>query len=59
MNEQRSHHVHTHEKYESVNMQVDEFPRDPAGLPEAGRPALLEPAHGDTLDLRSRPWPNA
>ena len=47
--------MHTHEQHESVNMQVDEFPRDPAGLPEAGRPALLEPAHGDTLDLRVAP----
>src|SRR5829696_7065365 len=36
-------------------MQVDEFPRDPAGLPEAGRPALLELAHGDTLALRVAP----
>jgi FtsP/CotA-like multicopper oxidase with cupredoxin domain len=47
--------VPTHEQYDSVNMQVDEFPRDPAGLPEAGRPTLLELAHGDTLDLRVAP----
>jgi FtsP/CotA-like multicopper oxidase with cupredoxin domain len=31
------------------------FPTDPSGLPEATRPALLELADGDTLDLRVRP----
>lgn len=31
------------------------FPTDPAGLPEAGRPELLELADGDTLDLRVGP----
>jgi FtsP/CotA-like multicopper oxidase with cupredoxin domain len=29
----------------------DRFPTDPSGLPEAGRPALLELADGDTLEL--------
>ena len=31
------------------------FPTDPSGLPEAGRPPLLELAPGDTLDLRVGP----
>jgi len=31
------------------------FPTDPSGLPEAGRPQLLELAPGDTLDLRVGP----
>jgi hypothetical protein len=30
---------------------IESFPTDPSGLPEAGRPQLLELAHGDTLDL--------
>jgi FtsP/CotA-like multicopper oxidase with cupredoxin domain len=34
---------------------ADEFSRDPAGLPEAGRPRLLELADGDTLELRVGP----
>jgi FtsP/CotA-like multicopper oxidase with cupredoxin domain len=33
----------------------DQFPTDPSGLPEAGRPQLLELAHGDTLELRVAP----
>jgi FtsP/CotA-like multicopper oxidase with cupredoxin domain len=33
----------------------ESFPTDPAGLPEAGRPALLELAHGETLDLEVGP----
>jgi FtsP/CotA-like multicopper oxidase with cupredoxin domain len=33
----------------------DRFPTDPSGLPEAGRPQLLELAHGDTLELRVGP----
>jgi FtsP/CotA-like multicopper oxidase with cupredoxin domain len=33
----------------------ESFPTDPTGLPEAGRPALLELAHGDTLDLTVGP----
>jgi len=35
--------------------QRDRFPTDPSGLPEAGRPQLLELAHRDTLDLRVGP----
>jgi FtsP/CotA-like multicopper oxidase with cupredoxin domain len=35
--------------------QQDRFPTDPSGLAEAGRPQLLELAHGDTLDLRVGP----
>jgi FtsP/CotA-like multicopper oxidase with cupredoxin domain len=34
---------------------AESFPTDPTGLPEAGRPALLELAHGDTLDLQVGP----
>src|SRR5215211_1436092 len=33
----------------------ESFPTDPSGLPEAGRPQLLELAPGDTLDLRVGP----
>jgi FtsP/CotA-like multicopper oxidase with cupredoxin domain len=33
----------------------ESFPTDPSGLPEAGRPALLELADGDTLDLEIGP----
>jgi FtsP/CotA-like multicopper oxidase with cupredoxin domain len=40
-------HIHDDEQ--------DRFPTDPSGLPEATRPALLELAHGDTLDLRVGP----
>jgi Multicopper oxidase len=33
----------------------DQFPTDPSGLPEAGRPPLVELAPGDTLNLRVGP----
>jgi FtsP/CotA-like multicopper oxidase with cupredoxin domain len=33
----------------------DQFPTDPSGLAEAGRPQLLELAHGDILDLTVGP----
>ena len=36
-------------------MLAESFPTYPAGLPEAGRPTLLELAPGDTLDLRVGP----
>jgi FtsP/CotA-like multicopper oxidase with cupredoxin domain len=36
-------------------MAIESFPTDPSGLPEAGRPQLLELAHGDTLELRVGP----
>ena len=36
-------------------MPAQSFPTDPAGLPQATRPALLELADGDTLDLRVGP----
>jgi len=36
-------------------MSARSFPTDPSGLPEAGRPALLELANGDTLDLQVGP----
>src|SRR4249919_2009991 len=34
---------------------ADSFPTDPAGLPEARRPQLLELANGDILELRVGP----
>ncbi len=34
---------------------TDRFPTDTAGLPEAGRPELVELADGDTFDLRIAP----
>jgi FtsP/CotA-like multicopper oxidase with cupredoxin domain len=34
---------------------VESFPTDPTGLPEAGRPVLLELADGETLDLQVGP----
>jgi FtsP/CotA-like multicopper oxidase with cupredoxin domain len=34
---------------------TESFPTDPSGLPEAGRPQLLELADGDTLDLTVAP----
>jgi FtsP/CotA-like multicopper oxidase with cupredoxin domain len=34
---------------------IESFPTDPTGLPEAGRPQLLELAPGDTLDLQVGP----
>ncbi len=34
---------------------ADSFPTDPAGLPKASRPQLLELADGDTLELRVGP----
>ena len=36
-------------------MTATSFPTDPTGLPEAGRPELLELANGDTLDLQVGP----
>jgi FtsP/CotA-like multicopper oxidase with cupredoxin domain len=39
----------------SNHSERDRFPTDPTGLPEAGRPQLLELAHGDTLELRVGP----
>jgi FtsP/CotA-like multicopper oxidase with cupredoxin domain len=41
--------------YHGVSMAADEFSRDPSGLPEATRTALLELADGDTLDLQVGP----
>jgi FtsP/CotA-like multicopper oxidase with cupredoxin domain len=34
---------------------AESFPTDPTGLPQAGRPQVLELAHGDTLDLTVGP----
>ena len=36
---------------QSDPLATESFPTDPSGLPEAGRPQLLELAPGDTLDL--------
>jgi hypothetical protein len=36
-------------------MTAESFPTDPLGLPEAGRPQLLELADGDTLGAAG--WP--
>jgi FtsP/CotA-like multicopper oxidase with cupredoxin domain len=36
-------------------MPAQSFPTDPTGLPEAGRPQVLELTHGDTLDLQVGP----
>jgi FtsP/CotA-like multicopper oxidase with cupredoxin domain len=43
--------MHSHSDHD----QPDRFPTDPSGLPEAGRPRLLELADGDTLQLRVGP----
>jgi FtsP/CotA-like multicopper oxidase with cupredoxin domain len=45
--------MQTHEHGD--NLAADEFSRDSSGMSEAGRPALLELADGDTLDLRVAP----
>src|SRR6266542_6781013 len=39
----------------NASMPADSFPTDPAGLPEATRPMLLELADGDVLDLQVGP----
>lgn len=43
----------THEQH--ALMSAESFPTDPAGLPEATRPLLLEVADGDTFDLQVVP----
>jgi hypothetical protein len=45
--------VHHHSRPDPLA--TESFPTDPSGLPEAGRPQLLELAHGDTLELRVGP----
>jgi FtsP/CotA-like multicopper oxidase with cupredoxin domain len=44
-----------HHHTQSDPLATESFPTDPSGLPEAGRPQLLELAPGDTLDLRVGP----
>jgi Multicopper oxidase len=44
-----------HHHIQSDPLATDSFPTDPSGLPEAGRPQLLELGPGDTLDLRVGP----
>jgi FtsP/CotA-like multicopper oxidase with cupredoxin domain len=44
-----------HHTQPDSEMSTESFPTDPSGLPEAGRPALLELADGDTLDLQVGP----
>jgi hypothetical protein len=45
--------MHHHTQPDSP-MAPESFPTDPTGLPEAGRPALLELADGDTLGAAGR-----
>ena len=40
---------------QSDPLATESFPTDPSGLPEAGRPRLLELAPGDTLELQVGP----
>ena len=42
-------------KFEAPRTQGEEFPTDPSGLPEATRPAQLELADGEVLELRLAP----
>ena len=44
-----------HDAHSDVSPPALSFPTDPSGLPEAGRPALLELADGDRLELRVAP----
>jgi FtsP/CotA-like multicopper oxidase with cupredoxin domain len=44
-----------HDTQPDPAMPTESFPTDPSGLPEAGRPELLELAPGDTLDLQVGP----
>jgi FtsP/CotA-like multicopper oxidase with cupredoxin domain len=44
-----------HQPRPNLPTPVEYFPTDPTGLPEAGRPALLELDDGDTLHLRVGP----
>jgi FtsP/CotA-like multicopper oxidase with cupredoxin domain len=46
--------VHHHPAHESPGL-AESFPTDPTGLPEATRPARVELADGDQLDLRIAP----
>jgi hypothetical protein len=46
--------MHHHSRPDSPTTAAT-FPTDPSGLPEAGRPQLLELADGDTLDLTIGP----
>jgi FtsP/CotA-like multicopper oxidase with cupredoxin domain len=44
-----------HHHTQSDPLSTESFPTDPSGLPEAGRPQLLELAPGDTLELQVGP----
>ena len=46
--------MHHHTAHESPGL-AESFPTDPTGLPEATRPARVELADGDQLDLRIAP----
>src|SRR5204863_308152 len=47
--------VNMHHHTQPDPLATGSFPTDPSGLPEAGRPQLLELAPGETLDLRVGP----
>jgi FtsP/CotA-like multicopper oxidase with cupredoxin domain len=57
MADQRELTIHAHHRHHrsDVAASTATFPTDPSGLPEAGRPALLELVDGDTLHLRVGP----
>jgi FtsP/CotA-like multicopper oxidase with cupredoxin domain len=44
-----------HHHTQSDPLSTESFPTDPSGLPEAGRPQLLDLAPGDTLELQVGP----
>ena len=44
--------MHRHTARSSL---AESFPTDPTGLPQASRPAMVELADGDQLDLRIAP----
>jgi FtsP/CotA-like multicopper oxidase with cupredoxin domain len=44
-----------HHHTQSDPLATESYPTDPSGLPEAGRPQLLELADGDTLELQVGP----
>jgi FtsP/CotA-like multicopper oxidase with cupredoxin domain len=47
--------MHHHHRHPDPPLATPLFPTDPSGLPEAGRPAVLELTDGDTLHLNIGP----